>query len=327
MHPRVCHPWSWAMPWYSDIEPRSGTCFIPPRSDLAKEYVLLRVRVLWVRVSGLKYRKENHSKSTHRYKMQDAWTECSHIIVDEQVSMGTRDDDSAESYRAQNSSLDSWRSETARSATRCPKLIDTAWVSCRNDSCLLMNIVRSRRRGININIWFNWIVTIVVIQYENLPDDSTVAQMRSYHVLIPRKTHHCRGIVSKDVNFPSCFWTYHQEDIITRSIRDPWETTEAIVVVDTIKEILNNLRFTTNDIGVVASFRLRSCWYVCIRARSASFINLLSIRSLNSLVSTNRYDAAKYRSECNSCGFHWWLSRTRRECRDCKYSVCRPSSE
>ena len=44
---------------------------------------------------------------------------------------------------------------------------------------------------------------------------------------------------------------------------------------------------------------------VCIRARSARIsLNLLSIRSLNSLVSTNRYDAAKYRSECNSCGFH-----------------------
>ena len=33
--------------------------------------------------------------------------------------------------------------------------------------------------------------------------------MRSYHVLIPRKsTHHCRGVDLKDVSFRSCFWTY-----------------------------------------------------------------------------------------------------------------------
>ena len=101
----------------------------------------------------------------------------------------------------------------------------------------------------------------------------------------------------------------HHHTIDSRSLRNK---SEAIVVVDTIKEILNdtNLRFTTNDIGVVASFRAQVLLIRTLFEREARefheyYSNLSCMRSLNSLdTNTNRYDASKYRSERNSCGFH-----------------------
>ena len=123
--------------------------------------------------------------------------------------------------------------------------------------------------------------------------------MRSYHVLIPRKsTHHCRGVDLKDESFRSCFWTYvvfffsrecqenpskrqtqtlrqvqsgrHHHTIDSRSLKNK---SEARVVVDIVKEILNdtNLSFTTNDIGVVASFRAQ----VLLIRKSRDYISLM----------------------------------------------------
>eukprot|EP00938_MAST-03A_sp_MAST-3A-sp1_P004944 g4944.t1 len=249
---------------YSDIDPKSGTCFVPPRSDLAKG-----VRLVACTCACFGYLKVQG-------RLDGVFT---HIIVDE--------------------ASQAWEPETMIPLSL---IEDKTRVMIAGDPKQLGPTTRCHkadRYGLGVSLQERLMslpeyrqIETKRNQYQHLIQLNRNYRSHSSMLKIPSKRFYggvnailpCADPKKIDSSlswrrlkgrkFPVMFLDVqsgrHHHTIDSRSLKNK---SEARVVVDIVKEILNdtNLSFTTNDIGVVASFRAQ----VLLIRKSRDYISLM----------------------------------------------------